>query len=60
LEVVLQQAPHAIELQGLVCIQLVFEAFLLLPLPFFFDLLVQPLFLLVLEKFFASIILCIT
>lgn len=57
LEVVLQHASHAIEFECLVGVHLIFESFLLLTLPLLLDLLIQPLFLLILEEFLSGVVL---
>lgn len=57
LEVVLQHASHAIEFECLVGVHLIFESLLLLALSLLLDLLIQPLFLLILEKFLSGVVL---
>lgn len=57
LEVVLEHAPHAIEFECLVGVHLILEPFLLLALSLLLDLLIQPLFLLILEEFLAGVVL---
>lgn len=57
LEVVFQHASHSVQLVSLVGIHLFLHFFLLLLSSLLFHLFVQPLFLLVLKEFLASIIL---
>ena len=57
LEVVLEHASHAIELEGLVGVHLILKPFLLLALSLLLDLLIQPLFLLILEEFLSGVVL---
>ena len=54
---ILQHASHAVQFLSLLGILLVFESLLLLALTLLFDLLVEPLLLLILEEFFTGIIL---
>lgn len=56
LEIVLQHAPHPVQLQSLLVVELVLVLLLLGPLSLLLDLLVQPLFLLVLEELPPGII----
>ena len=58
-EIVFQHASHSVEFMSLCSVHFILESLLFLSLSFLLDLLIQPLFLFVLEEFPTRIILCL-